>query len=491
MLRTAAVAVLAVVLPFDCAGADAPASQLEIELKKFTDAYAVIEASAADRFNSQPVIFGGAIPAMLRQLDPFSVFLDPQQHEQLREMERSERKGFGSVVSVLPGRVIVLQTLPGTPSAKAGLSAGDEILVINGYPLNQLSFEQLIQLLSQARQQDARLQVRRPGNVRLLEFVLTPELMDAPSVDRAFLLKPRIAYLRVSSFDPKTGALLKSTLDSFGGSELKGVVLDLRDNAGGVVQSAMEAAALFLKPGQAVLSVRGRALEEETVKVPDNVTPYAFPMAILINGKTASAAEILTGALQDHDRATVLGEQSYGKGLVQRVYNLSMNAALALTTAFYYTPSGRSIQRPIEGGQLNPVKFAGKGEHRTDSGRVVEGGGGIAPDQVVLQEPMTRLRMALEASGLVTAFATNFVQQHKIDDEFHVTAALLDDLRVFLSERNIQPPIGEWLKERSWIENRLEQEIFNLGIGVARGDQVEVRRDPVVQRALEIVEKAP
>jgi carboxyl-terminal processing protease len=469
---------------------DAPPPPLEQELKRFVQAFAAIEAQAADPISSESAIFGGAIPAMLRTLDPFSVFLDPQQTEQLQEMEKSERKGFGSVVSVLPGRVIILQTLPGTPSARAGLAAGDEILVINNYPLSRLTFEQLVQLLTEARQREAVLHVRRPGNVRLMQFVMRPELMETASVDRVFLLRPGIGYIRISSFDPKTGALLLSSIEQLGGRELNGLVLDLRNNAGGVVQSAMEAAALFLKPGQTILSVRGRALEDESVKVPEKVPgSYDFPIAVLINGKTASAAEIVAGALQDHDRATVLGEQSYGKGLVQSVFGLSSKTALALTTAFYYTPSGRSIQKPIAGGQLNPTKFQGKGEHRTDSGRVMTGGGGILPDVEVQPEAYTRLRMAMEASGAITAFATEYVQRHKIDDQFTLGGAVLDEFRVFLSERSIQPNLAEWLRERGWMENRLKQEMFNLALGVAKGDEVEVQRDPVVQRAMQTLFK--
>ncbi len=467
-----------------CANAAEGPTPLEQALKQFADAYAAVEVNAADPVNVESAFYGGAIPGMLRKLDPFSAFLDPQQTEQLKEMEKSERKGFGSVVSVLPGRVIILQTLQGTPSMKAGLSPGDEILGINNIPLNRLSFEQLIQLLTEARQQVAHLAVRRPGSVRLLQFTLSPELVDTPSVDRGFKLAPDIGYVRIASFEPKTGALLKSTIEGLGGASLKGLVIDLRNNPGGVVQAAMEAAALFLKPGQTILSVRGRATQDDSVKVPEKVVPYTFPVAILINGKSASAAEILSGALQDHDRAVVVGEPSFGKGLVQSVYNLSSNTALALTTAFYYTPSGRSIQKPIQGGQLNPAKFAGKGEHRTDSGRVVEGGGGIQPDVLVEPEPQSRLRIVLEASGSITHFATEYSQKHKIGQDFKVTPEVLDEFKVYLSERQIQPGVSDWLGERSWIESRLQQEIVNLVFGVAKGDEVEAQRDPATQRAL-------
>src|SRR5205807_820379 len=167
-----------------------PAADIETQLKKFVEAYAKIEANAADPVSSDQAIYGGAIPGMLRGLDPHSTFLDPQQNEQLKEMERSERKGFGTVVSVLPGRVIILQALPGTPSAKSGLQPGDEIVAVNNIALARLEFEQIVQFLSEARQHQAQLIVRRPGNVRLLNFVLDPALVVSPSVDRSFLLKP-------------------------------------------------------------------------------------------------------------------------------------------------------------------------------------------------------------------------------------------------------------------------------------------------------------
>src|SRR5262249_41327513 len=177
-------------------------------------------------------------------------------------METSTQKGFGSVVSLLPGRIIVLQTLPGTPSAKSGMAPGDEILAINGYAIDRLDMDQLVALLTQSRQQPARLIIRRPGNVRTMDFVLVPEEMQSPSVERTFLLKPGIGYLRVSSFDEKTGAQIKEGIENLGGASLKGLVLDLRNNPGGLLPAALETAALFLKPGQKLLKVRGRKVEE-------------------------------------------------------------------------------------------------------------------------------------------------------------------------------------------------------------------------------------
>ena len=458
-------------------------ADLDTSLKRFTEVLAVVQREAADPVNTEAAVYQGAIPGMLRRLDPHSIFFDPQQYEQLKEMEHSERKGFGTIVSVLPGRVIILQAMAGTPSSKAGLQPGDEIVAVNNVALARLDFEQIIGFLGEARQHQALLIVRRPTNARLLQFVLDPALVDAPSVDRAYMLKPEIGYVRVTGFDPQTAKQMKDAIDKLGGNQLKGLVLDLRDNPGGVVQAALSASAYFLNPGQRILSVKGRSLESQNADAPKDSKPYTFPVAVLVNDKTASAAEIFSGALQDHDRAVIIGEPTFGKGLVQNVFPLSGNTAMALTTAFYYTPSGRSIQKPITAGQLEVARQTD--EFHTDSGRKVTGGGGIQPDVIATPEPMTRLRMALDASGLFASYATSYTLSHKVGENFQVTPSDLDDFQIYASEHDIQPGVGEWLRERDWVQNRLKQEIFNQALGVAKGDEVEAQRDPVVRAALE------
>jgi carboxyl-terminal processing protease len=463
---------------------DDPADQLARDLKKLVEVFTIADREAADPVAPDQAFYQGAIPGMLKTLDPHSVFFDPGQFDQLKHMQNSESKGFGSIVSVLPGRVIVLQTMEGTPSAKSGLTAGDEILAINGYELARLDFDQLVQLLTVARQQEAQLYVRRPGTSRILRFTLKPELVDSPSVDRAFLLEPLIGYVRIASFEDATGKLTREKIESLGGENLKGLVIDLRNNPGGAVQSALEIASLFLNPDQLVFSVKGRSAKTEEVRVPKLARPYKFPVSVLINAKSASASEILSGALQDHDRAAILGEPSYGKGLVQRVYTLSSNTGLALTTAFYYTPSGRSIQKPLAFGQLDSKAIVPIGSFHSDSGREVRGGGGIQPDQALEPAEMSRLEMVLDASGALTTFASEYVQAHEIPADFDVSPELLDELRAFLSARRIQPAVGDFLKDRAWIQSRLKQEIVSLKFGVAKGDEIEMQRDNLVQAAI-------
>ena len=324
------------------------ADDLDAQMKSIIQAYSILEQHAADPVSSEQAFYQGAIPGLLRHLDPHSVFFDPGQFDQLKKMEASTQKGFGSVVSLLPGRVIVLQTLPGTPSAKAGLMPGDDILAVNGYVVAQFDTEQITQLLTQSRQGQAQLDVRRGDSSRLLHFTLVPEEMQSPSIDRAFFVGAGVGYVRVTSFDAETAKELKEAIEKLGGDKLAGLVLDFRNNPGGMVTTALEMSSLFLPPGSKIVTVRGRNYPEKSEVVPSIAAPYPFKLAILVNEKTASASEIVAGAMQDHDRATIIGSTTFGKGLVQSVFPTSENTGLALTTALYYTPSGRSIQKPLD-----------------------------------------------------------------------------------------------------------------------------------------------
>ena len=474
---------------------NASQAEMDRELKRLVDVYALVESHAADPVSPDQAFYQGAIPGLLRRLDPHSVFFDPGQFEQLSQMERSTSKGFGSVVSVLPGRVIVLQVMAGTPSARSGIAPGDEILAVNNIRLDRLDMEQLVQLLTESKQKPVQLYVRRQGSAKLLSYTLTPEEMQSRSVDRAFLLNPGIGFIRVTSFENNTAAQLREAIEKLGGSNLKGLVLDLRANPGGVVVAALETCSLFLKPGQKILTVKGRSVEAKDQSVPAGAQPYSFPLAVLVNDKSASASEIVSGALQDHDRATIVGIPSYGKGLVQSVFPLEEKTGMALTTAFYYTPSGRSIQKPLRGGDFELSNTAAHPNQltsfKTDSGRAVLGGGGIIPDILVDRDMPTRLRAALDGSGMFVLFATEYVQNHSVDDSFEVTPALLDAFQAYAAERHIQPGLSEWGADREWIRHRMRAEIFNQSLGVEKGDEVEMRFDPQVRKAEEALAVRP
>ncbi len=468
-------------------------------VKKFIDAYKIVEQNSADPFDLDQAFYQGAVPGLLHHLDPHSVFFAPSQFDQLKQMESSTRKGFGSVVSVLPGRVVVLQTLPNTPSEKAGMSPGDEILAVNNYRLDRLDPDQIVELLGESKQKPADLVIRRPGNARLVELTLVPAAMQSSSVERVFELQPGIGYIRVADFEQKTGQQIRDGIEKLGGRNLKGLVLDLRNNPGGLVGAALETASFFLKPGQIILSAKGRNVPEAVEKVPADNKPYTFPVAVIVNGKTASASEIVSGALQDHDRAVIVGEPSFGKGLVQSVYPLSEGTGLALTTALYYIPSGRSIQKTFSSQRAAGAEDFDLGatathpndrtDFKTDSGRPVPGGGGIVPDIEVSPENLDQFRNVLEASGSFTSFASEYVRSHKIQDGWEVPGEALDQFQVWLSERRIQPSLGEWTQNRDFIQSRLKIEIYNFALGVEKGDEVQAKSDVQIQKALQAVLK--
>jgi len=470
------------------------AAELDRLLRQFINVFSTVQSESADQQSTDKIIYGGAIPSMLRQLDPHTQFFDPGQFDQLKQMESSEQKGFGSIVSILPGQVIFLQTFPGTPSSKAGIQPGDELVAIGNIAIRSLEPEQIVQLLTEARQQKITAFVRREGSARILPFSLTPELVDSPSVDRAFVLQPGYGYIRVASWDLQTAKQFREAAEKLGGTSLRGLVLDLRNNPGGVVSAALEVASMILQPGQRILTAKGRAREMQTADVPSTATPYKFKLAVIINGKTASASEILSGALQDHDRAAIVGETSYGKGLVQSVVPLSGGTGMAITTAFYYTPSGRSIQHPLQNSALsatfNNSPATNRPAYKTDGGRVVNGGGGIQPDIGVSDPALTRLEAVLDASGAVTSFATQLLNRHPpLPNGFSVNSGTIDEFKVFLSERQIQPSVAEWSQERAWISHRLKEELVTQAQGVAKGDEVHAQVDPQIQAALKATQE--
>ena len=471
-----------------------PAKDLGPQLRKFIEVLSAVESQGADRVSADKMVYEGAIPSMLRQLDPHTQFFQPSQFDQLKQMEQSEQKGFGSIVSVLPGQVIFLQIFPGTPTSKAGIQAGDELVAVNNVAISSLEPDQIVELLTEARQQKIVAYVRRQGDAKLLQFTLTPELVDSLSVDRTYLLQPGIGYIRVASWDLETSKQIRDALEKLKAASLSGLVIDLRNNPGGIVKASLDAAAMFLKPGQRILTAKGRTGVVESSDVPKNASPFQFKLAVLINSKTASASEILSGALQDHDRAVIVGESSYGKGLVQSVMPLSERAGLAITTAFYYTPSGRSIQRPLKNSALSQT-FGGSGSrslptYKTDAGRTVTGGGGIQPDVQVDPATHTRLETVLDASGTVTSFATEYLASHTpLPDSFAVTPAIMDDFKVYLAARRIQPGVGEWADESTWISERLLEEIITQARGVAQGDEIAARHDPQVLAAIKALQE--
>jgi carboxyl-terminal processing protease len=457
-------------------------------LRSFTKVYAALEENAADPVVPYTAIYEGALPGAIRSLDPFSVFLTADRFKQLQEMQSSREKGFGSIVSIAPGRVVVLQVLPETPMARSGIEPGDELIAVNNYLISALTDEQIIELLNHARQGEVSVVVRRPGSVRPLQFTLVPQEMDSRSVDRSYSLRNgEIGYVHIKAFEGETARQFRDAVEKMGGDKLKGLILDIRDNPGGVVDSALDISSFLLEPGATILHARGRAQTAVQETVPAGATPYRFPVVILMNEKTASAAEIVAGALRDNKRATLLGTRTYGKGLVQRVFPLSEGNGLALTTSYYFTPNGESIQRPLKDSQVRKQNGNGKDDDPGHNASLT-GQGGITPDEEVLPPTTNQFRYVLEGTGSFSGFATEYLRSgKKVDENFEVDGKVLDEFQYFLSQRNIRPPLAMWTANSDYVRIRLKTEIFNQGLGVEYGEVVEAELDPLIQRAIQIL----
>lgn len=462
---------------------------------KFARIYGLLKEHYADSIDPDDAIYNGAIRGMLNQLDPFSAFFDQQQFEALQEQTRGESLGFGSILYVQPGKVLVLQTAQGSPSWRAGLGPGDQIVKINGQRVDSLDFQSLIELLRRSRSHPVTLGVLHPGKVVSQDVRLQPVEVAMPTVDKAFDFPGgQIGYIHLTGFDKKTVQEVAEAVERLGGSKLKGLLLDLRDNHGGLVDSAVGVASLFLPPGASVLTIRGRAQAEKSYETTLLKVHFEMPMVVLVNGQTASAAEVLSAALEEHDRAVLAGEPTYGKGVVENIFPLSGKTGLALLIAQYFTPSGRSIQRPLPGTALATTDpgLLKMSHFHTDDGRPVAAGGGITPDIPIPAPQRDSWLEFLNQRGAFTDFASQYLTFHsKVEKSFEADGKVLQEFRDFLGQERIRVPAEFWAQDQDYLKLRIKTEVFNLVFGLGAGNQVEIQGDPQVQKALELFPKIP
>lgn len=475
-----------------------PPDDVGRELTRFTLVYGAVEQNFMNPVEPDRAIFDGGIRGMLAALDPFSAFFDREQFKLLEEQARGEALGFGSILYVQAGKVVVLQTREGSPSWRAGLGPGDEIVAVNGIWIRDLDLRSLVELLQQARSQAVRLGVIRPGRFVAQDFELKPAEISLPTVDRAFVLSPGIGYIHLSGFEQRTTEEVARAIEQLGGRSLKGLLLDLRDNHGGMLDAAVGVSGLFFKTDTPVLTVRGRAAAEKAYRTPQTPRRCEVPLIVLVNGNTASAAEVVAAALEEHDRALIVGEPTFGKGVVESVAGLSEKTGLALTTAQYFTPSGRSIQRPLPGTALEPSAAAPHSPSRdaplfhTDNGRPVSAGGGVTPDVQIPSRALDPWATFLNQRGFFSSFASDYLTLHdKVRESFEPDAKVLESFKDFLTRQRIRVPEKEWQADQDYLKLRIKTEVFNFVFGLARGDEVEVRGDPQVQRAAALFSKIP
>jgi carboxyl-terminal processing protease len=480
-----------------------PTDEVTAQSVKFARIYQTLEQNYVTPLDPDRLILEGAVRGMLSSLDPFSSFFDQQQFEALQEQTSGEAIGFGSILYVQPGKITVIQTQQGSPSWRAGLSPGDQIVAVDGFWIDRLGLQQIVPLLEQAKTRPVHLSVVRPGDPTPEDISMKPAKVNLPTVDIAFRYPSGIGYVHVASFEARTPQETVDAIKELGAGNLKGLVVDLRNNPGGLLSSAVAFCSLFLKPGERVLTVEGRAVPQKAYQTLTAPLNLQLPLIVLVNGSTASAAEVVTAALQDHDRALIVGEPTFGKGVVESVMPLSGQMGLALLTAEYFTPSGRSIQKPLPGTALQDpvlgIRTQGPGSpgtptpiFRTDNGRRVMAGGGITPDVPVPDWKPDDWLNFLNGAGMFTSFASQYVSSHgPVSKDFEPDSAILDAFRTFLENQRIRSPNRYWSQDQQYMKVRIRTEVFNLVFGLNDGNRVAAESDPQVQRAVSLFPKIP
>ena len=478
--------------------ATTPSSDSDVRdsYKQFTQVYETVEENYAEPVNADKAIYNGAIPGMLHSLDPHSNFFDPKSYSLLREEQRGKYYGVGMTVGPRNNKVIVIAPFAGTPAYRAGIHPGDIIVAIDGKATDNMSTSDVADLLKGPKGTTVRITMLREGADHPLEFSVVRDEIPRYSVDLHFMIKPGIGYMHVSGFQETTEHEVAQALEEMG--DLKGLILDLRQNPGGLLSEGVGVADKFLKKGQLIVSHHGRSSPEKRYTAAHGNGGRDYPLVVLVNRGTASAAEIVAGAIQDHDRGLIVGETTFGKGLVQTVYPLAENTGLALTTARYYTPSGRLIQRDYSNLSLYDYYYNRENEENnashevklTDSGRTVYGGGGILPDVKLAAVKSNKFQDTLLQHYAFFNFAKRFVVGHKITQSFEVDDVVLQDFRKFLDEDKVPFTEAELVENHDWLRSNIKSELFVDAFGQEEGLKVRAETDPEVVKALDLLPQA-
>jgi carboxyl-terminal processing protease len=455
-----------------------------------------------------------AIDGMLDQLhDPYSTFLKPNDFHQLTEQTRGEYGGLGIQIDVRNGWITVIAPLPDTPADRAGVQTGDEIIALDGKSTEGWKQDEAVKQLRGLPGSTAEIRVRRVGVDEPITFKIVRATIHIRSVQVAMMLDDHVGYISLNPVSESSAEEVAAAVDSLTAKGMRSLIFDLRGNPGGLLSQGIAVSDLFLDPGEEVVATRGRA--------PDATHTYRdsrpqrwpkLPIITLVSGGTASAAEIIAGALQDHDRALVVGTPTFGKGLVQSLYQLSPETALKLTTARWYTPSGRTIQRvsKSEEDQIAAVQAAEEGKDtaaldsapifHTDAGRVVRGGGGIRPDIFSPPDTFTTAeRTFMRALGnkisvfrdALTEYALELKSQHTLaTPDFRVTPAMVNVALSRMRAQGVATPDSVLAGARHLIGDQLGYEAARYVFGRAAEVRRRMHDDQQVQQALALGARA-
>ena len=464
-----------------------------------------------------------SIGGMLRSLDPHTSFLPPVAYDSMRERQQSSFYGLGIYVGTRNGRLTVISPIEGTPGYKKGIRAGDIIHLIDGEPTDEMSPNEAIRNLKGPKGTDVTVTLLRPGLDEPLVVTVTRAEIPQETVRHVHMLKPDIGFVWVTDFSRSTGGELERALADLREQGMERLILDLRDNGGGLLDQAIEVSDQFVPPGSTIVETRGRIdSSHQTYSSTGRHEPLGLPIVVLVDTGSASASEIVSGAIQDHDVGLVVGVSTWGKGLVQTVYELSYGAGLALTTARYYTPAGRLIQRDYssywdyyteydvngsngedeaEDGVSLPLESSSQEERPvfyTDLGREVFGGGGVTPDYVVEQDepPALIWRLQNQTRSAFHRFPFEVGNWEDIEStDWQVPDEYLDRFWAWVVEEEFATAeeLEETLEDpevERYARVRLRYEIFNTAFGLTEGFVAGAELDNQLARALELLDEA-
>lgn len=489
---------------------------------EFEEALEMVQESYAGRLDLE-LLGKASIQGMLHQLDPHSTFFTKKEFDDMQTEQSSRTYGIGVTISKRYDRVYLLSVTPDGPSWRAGLRYGDAILAIDKQNAEDWTTEQVMYAVRGEKGDSIEITVERAGVANPITVSIKRDEVKLPTVRNAFMInQSSVGYIALTGgFSARTDEEVSEAMIHLKQEGMRQLVLDLRDNPGGLLDEAIKVAMKFLPPGEKIVEVRGR--DEDAApsihRVLDNNVPETMPIVILINRRTASASEVVAGALQDHDRALIVGENSFGKGLVQGVFRLWGGTGLVLTTARYYTPTGRLIQRNYANMSFYDYYFnRGEAERldatrgdalHTDAGRLVYGGGGITPD-IESKAPETgavRGRLFYGAFHFVRQLAAgqiNGLREYRIgemqyktrltaDDinRYPITEALVAAFRAYLATR---PPFNvseaQFNGKLDYIRSQLRRELISAAYGADAGDQVYLADDVQFRKAVDSLDQA-
>ncbi len=476
---------------------------LDKDIRTVANVYALVEKNYADPVSSEKAFYAGAIPGMLHTLDPHSNFVDPADYREMQRKQHAQYYGVGMQIAMDGPKVIVMEPFVNSPAWNAGMRRGDVIVSVDGKDTTKMESPGVADLLRGPKGTPVKVSVMRDGATEPFTATITRGEIETSVVD-AFWVKPNIAYLHVESFEAQNVSKDTETLmRKLGEQNVNGLVLDLRGNLGGLVTEAVGLAGRFLRNGQTVVSHRGRAESEQIFRARANVLAQKYPIVMLVDGQSASASEIVTGALQDHDRAWIMGQTTFGKGLVQAQFPLSEGAALLLTIAHYYTPSGRLIQRDYShqsfysyyahtDGNTNDVKDV----HPTDSGRKVYGGGGITPDEKYPSPKYSifqrRLGVYPNSVNMFYRFANLYfgTKKPELPQGWQADAATLDRFKQFLTAQKMPFTDADFEANRGWVKQGIRWEFYFRAFDKDTANRAGWAEDPEIAKAIESMPKA-